>query len=66
MIGENLNPNRCPQADYDGLPCWNCRVKCDPESFRDCEHNVVALREEKWWLKKDKIRIWAETGIWVK
>ena len=52
-IGKNLDVNRCPQADYDGHPCYRCKVKNIFQEHIDCPHNVVNERGARWWLKED-------------
>ena len=40
---------RCPQADYDGHPCYRCKVKDLPEEWSKCPHEVVSERGPEWW-----------------
>ena len=46
-IGKNINVNRCPQADYDGIPCCNCKVKDNLIEWLECPHMIVHEQEQK-------------------
>lgn len=54
MIGKNLDVNRCPQSDYDGHPCYRCKVKNIFDEHIDCPHNVVNEKGEKWWINGEE------------
>lgn len=51
-IGKHLNVNRCPQADYDGYPCYRCKLIYMFDEHIRCPHNVVHERGERWWIKE--------------
>ena len=42
-------PERCPQADYEGHPCYRCKVKDLPEEWSKCPHELVSERGANWW-----------------